>query len=93
MASEPEEKIAIRLPLVLQMRVEGEFWVARFSDTDAPRHADRERLTIATIRVSILKEHPRHRSAFLRICQEVGADLIEQATGHRPVFDIEEHEE
>ena len=93
MASEPEEKIAIRLPLVLQMRVEGEFWVARLVDTDAPRLSDRERLVIATLRISILKQHPRHRIAFLHICQEIGADMIEETTGHRPVFEIEERDE
>ena len=90
MASEPEE---IRLPLVLQMRVEGEFWVARLVTTDGPRHHDRDRIVLATLRVSIVKEHPRHRSAFLRICQEIGADMIEQATGHRPLFEIEECDE
>ena len=93
MASEPEEKIALRLPLVLQMRVEGEFWVARLVDTDAPRLSDRDRIVLATLRVSIVKEHPRHRSAFLRICQEIGADMIERATGHRPLFEIEECDE
>ncbi len=90
MASEPEEKIAIRLPLVLQMRVEGEFWVARLVGTDAPRLSDRERLVIATLRISILKQH---RIAFLRICQEIGADMIEEATGTRPLFEIEESDE
>ena len=86
MASDPEEKVAIRLPLMLQMRPEGEFWVARLINTDAPCHADRERLVIATVRVSIIKQHPRHRTAFLRICQEIGADMIEEETGHRPLF-------
>ena len=93
MASEPEENVAIRLPLVLQMRVEGEFWVARLVDTDAPRLSDRDRLVIATIRLSIIKAHPRHRDAFQSICQEIGADMIEEVTGHRPKFEIEEDEE
>ena len=94
MASEPAEKVAIRLPLVLQMRVEGEYWVARLVvNADAPRLTERDRMTIATLRLSIIKRHPRHRTAFLRICQEIGADLIEEATGHRPDFEIEEHEE
>ena len=88
MASEPEEKAVIELPVMLQMRTNGEFWVARLVSTDGPRLSERDRLVIATIRVSIIKERPRHRDAFLRICQEIAADMIEEAIGHRPVFDV-----
>jgi hypothetical protein len=91
MHNEPDE--LIKLPLSLQLRPEGEFWVARLVHTGGPRLSQRDRLVIATIRVSIIKEHPRHRAAFLRLCQEIGADLIEKATGHRPEFGIEEDEE
>lgn len=91
MASDPEEG-AIKLPVMLQMRPEGEFWVARLVHTGAKRMV-RKPIVVATIRLSIIKKYDRHRLAFLRTVEEIGSDLIEEVTGQRPVFELEERDE
>ena len=91
MASEPDE--LIELPLTLQLRPEGEFWVARLVHTSAKRMVDRKPFVVATIRLSIIKKYDRHRLAFLRTVEEIGSDLIEEVTGQRPVFELEERDE
>ena len=91
MVSEPDE--LVELPLTLQLRPEGEFWVARLVHTGAKRMVDRKPFVVATIRLSIIKKYNRHRLAFLRTVEEIGSDLIEEVTGQRPVFELEERDE
>lgn len=66
----------------IAMRQEGQWWVA-YLDL---QHENRPKVELARIHMDAMRINPDRREQFLTLARDLVADLIERATGIRPIF-------
>ena len=66
----------------LALREEGEFWNAYYAQTGTMHDA----ILLGSVRMSFIVGHQERKDAFMDLMREAVGDLIEQATGIRPVW-------
>lgn len=66
----------------LALRQEGPYWNAYYAETGTMEDA----FLIGSISMLVCDAHPERKQEFMDLMREVVGDLIETATGRRPVF-------
>ncbi|MDE2105704.1 MAG: hypothetical protein KGL39_51225 [Patescibacteria group bacterium] len=66
----------------LAIRVEGECWNAYYAMPETMENA----ILLGSIRMGAIVNNPDRQTAFLDMMRDIVADIIEEKTGHRPVW-------
>lgn len=66
----------------LAMRHEGEAWNAYYAMEDTMIGA----IPLGSIRIGAIAKNPTRKQAFMEMMQDIVADLIQEKTGHRPIW-------
>jgi hypothetical protein len=66
----------------LALREEGENWNAYFAMPGTMQGA----IFLGSIRMALIRERPRCRAQFMALMREAVTDILQEATGTRPLF-------
>jgi len=70
----------------LALRVEGEWWVARYA---LPNTMD-DAIEIGRVRIGVVTKNDHYKQAFQDLMWAVVADFLEEKTGTRPTGEVED---